>query len=300
MFGLRSVAPTVPKVVLKAVKLMKKHLLTLLATILIMVTSLQGRAQQSMVAVPDENGHIVWVNGDNAKPRPASQPASVNRQSYRNLIYWSQAEHKWKPVPVPSASKMKAAQRAAEEVTNMVAAAPLTNASFRVSGSAPPDTADLVRGRLITPQSVDKAIESAAARHGVDPNLVRAVIKVESNFNPRAVSRKGAMGLMQLMPRTAQSLNVTNAFDPEQNVDAGVRHLKSLLDNYNGDVELSLAAYNAGSNAVERNNGIPPYRETRDYVRKITGLYWGGTTRPLAPQIRISRDPEGHTVYSNE
>jgi len=97
-------------------------------------------------------------------------------------------------------------------------------------------------------------------------------------------------------------MNVSNAFDPEQNVDAGVRHLKSLLDNYNGNVELSLAAYNAGSGAVQRNNGIPPYRETRDYVRKITGLYWGGSpfSGTVKTQIRISRDPEGNLVYSNE
>jgi soluble lytic murein transglycosylase-like protein len=276
---------------------MKKHLLTFLTTLLVMLISRPGKAQ-NMVAVHDENGRTVYVNNeDAAKPKPEPQP--VSKPSYRNLVYWSQTEHRWKPVPAASTSTMKAARKAVAEVNSLVAAAPVRNASFRVSEPRSLDTGDFLRGRQVTAEAVDRAIESAAARHGVDPNLVRAIIKVESNFNPRAVSRKGAMGLMQLMPRTAQSMNVTNAFDPEQNVDAGVRHLKTLLENYNGDVELSLAAYNAGSGAVQRNNGIPPYRETRDYVRKITGLYQGGS--PFSrPQIRISRDSEGHLVYSNE
>src|SRR5262249_59000866 len=105
----------------------------------------------------------------------------------------------------------------------------------------------LNRGRVFTEQEIDAAIVQSAARHNVDANLVRSVVKVESNFNPNAVSRKGAMGLMQLMPSTARSLNVSNPFDPEQNVDAGVRHLKRLLENYGGGVRPYLAAPHAGT-----------------------------------------------------
>jgi len=147
-----------------------------------------------------------------------------------------------------------------------------------------------------SPLAVDQAINAAAERHGVDPSLVRAVIKVESNFNPHAVSRKGAMGLMQLMPYTAKSLNVGNAFDPNQNVDAGVRHLKKLLESYNGNLELSLAAYNAGSGAVNKSRGIPKYRETRDYVKRITDIYWSSAFKP---KLQETRDTEGHRYFTN-
>ena len=139
-----------------------------------------------------------------------------------------------------------------------------------------------MRGKPFTQQEIDAAIDLAASRHNVDPSLVRAVIKVESNFNPNAVSRKGAMGLMQLMPQTARQLNVVNPFDPEQNVDAGVRHLKRLMESYGGDVKLSLAAYNAGAGAVARSAGIPHFRETRNYVKRITQLYYGGSGSGLS------------------
>ena len=101
--------------------------------------------------------------------------------------------------------------------------------------------------------------------HGVDPLLVRALIQVESNYKPQARSRKGAMGLMQLMPSTAREYKVRNPFDPKANIEAGIKHLKCLIDRY-GTVELALAAYNAGEGAVTKFNGVPPYRETRNYV----------------------------------
>jgi hypothetical protein len=115
-------------------------------------------------------------------------------------------------------------------------------------------------------------ITSVAQMHGVDPLLVRALIAVESGDRPTARSTKGAMGLMQLMPSTARLYNVRNPYDPRANIAAGVKHLKSLLDRMGGAVDLALAAYNAGEGAVKKFNGIPPYQETRDYVRRILSL----------------------------
>jgi len=114
---------------------------------------------------------------------------------------------------------------------------------------------------------------AAARRHGLDPDLVMAVVSVESGFRPQAVSPKGAQGLMQLMPRTASSLGVADALDPAQNLDGGTRHLGQLLTLYGGDVTRALAAYNAGEGAVDRHGGVPPYRETRAYVKKVLERY---------------------------
>lgn len=121
--------------------------------------------------------------------------------------------------------------------------------------------------------SYDDFIQTASGRYNVDAQLIRAVIKAESDFNSAARSQKGAMGLMQLMPGTARLHNVTDAYDPSENVDGGARHLRMLLDRYQGDIELSLAAYNAGSAAVEKHGGIPPFAETREYVRRVLRFY---------------------------
>src|SRR5262245_1968292 len=131
----------------------------------------------------------------------------------------------------------------------------------------------VVRGPAVGPYI--ELIRTTAERHQVDRRLVEAVVTVESGGNPRAVSRKGAQGLMQLMPQRSALLGVRNAFDPEQNVDGGVRHLRHLLLRFRGDVTLALAAYNAGEEAVRNHGGVPPYAETQEYVRRIRALYDG-------------------------
>jgi hypothetical protein len=115
-------------------------------------------------------------------------------------------------------------------------------------------------------------IAAASQAHGVDPILVKALIQVESGYRPKARSPKGAVGLMQIMPATAREYKLRNPFDPKANIEAGVKHLKSLLDRYGSRTEVALAAYNAGPGAVQRFNGIPPYRETRNYVSRILSL----------------------------
>jgi soluble lytic murein transglycosylase-like protein len=128
-------------------------------------------------------------------------------------------------------------------------------------------------------------IDEVAARHHVPPRLVAAVISVESEFNPRAVSRRGAQGLMQLMPATAATLDVQDTFDPRENIEGGVRHLRVLMDRYHNDLPLVLAAYNAGDRAVLNYRGVPPYRETRQYVIQVLRRFDRDAARAAAQRI---------------
>lgn len=162
--------------------------------------------------------------------------------------------------------------------------------------------------RTAPPTKLTHIVDQAAEKHNLDPALVAAVISTESGWNPQAVSDKGAMGLMQLIPGTAERFGVENPFDPVQNIDGGTAYLKALLDRYNGDLTKSLAAYNAGEHAVDRRGGVPPFWETLQYVRKVKDAYFRpGSGRnpssvwsPPRHPIRKATNAQGQVVYTNE
>ena len=231
------------------------------------LSSMPARAQ--LASYMDDNGNLVFIN---------SNPP-VLRNAAAKSPKLDSAPHPTTPAePVAS-------QPAAPAAAISLTSAPL---------------------QAVPPAALDQVVQESAERHHVDPALVRAVISTESNWKTTAVSSKGALGLMQLIPGTAQRLGVGNAFDPAQNVDAGTRYLGMMLERYNGDVNKALAAYNAGPGAVDRFGGVPNYRETRNYVQKVTSSYFGpGSDRQsraygAAPPIYRTTDASGRVVFVNE
>jgi soluble lytic murein transglycosylase-like protein len=178
------------------------------------------------------------------------------------------------------------------------------SAKTATSSQAAPSSAPRVQQM---PQAeLERIVQETAVRHRVDPALVRAVIAAESAWKPDAISRKGAQGLMQLGPGTAQELGVSDTFDPAQNVDGGVRYLRKLLERYGGDLDRALAAYNAGPSAVDRARGVPNYPETRAYVQKVTNTYFQPGSARASHALGTSRaiykivDERGRVIYVNE
>jgi soluble lytic murein transglycosylase-like protein len=159
---------------------------------------------------------------------------------------------------------------------------------------------NLIEKRKQSMPGLEAHIDKVAEEQRVDPGLVRAVIEVESAWNHRAVSVKGALGLMQLMPATAAKYGVGDAFDPKQNVSGGTRHLRFLLDQFNDDTRLALAAYNAGENAVSRYKGVPPYSETRAYIQRLETLYGAFKSAVSSGRIYRTVDSRGRVVFMNE
>jgi|SRR5215813_13069593 len=150
-----------------------------------------------------------------------------------------------------------------------IASAPATPGLASVAPASAPLASPSKQLRIAAPVNLDQVVKDASGKHQIDPDFINSVIRAESGFNTRAVSPKGAQGLMQLMPGTASNLGVSNAFDPKANVDGGTRYLRWLLEKYNYDVPKALAAYNAGPHRVEQYHGVPPYLETRAYVARI-------------------------------
>jgi soluble lytic murein transglycosylase-like protein len=179
-------------------------------------------------------------------------------------------------------------------VIAQIAAGPLLagSVSSSLGPTGSPDKTDLRR-----------LVSSVSREYGVDPKLVDALVRVESAYDPRAISRRGAMGLMQLMPETASRLKVEDPFDPEENVRGGVKEFSRLVERYSGNLQLALAAYNAGEGAVSRYRGIPPYEETRTYVARIMTIYTGKPYKLAGPYrsapVRMVQDSLGNTVITN-
>lgn len=207
----------------------------------------------------------------------SSGQSSAMRRAVQMNNYVNNFNAQWAPVEKSASEAPKSNVQSFDKVLKNSAgvkfgdliAKPVT----KVNANIYTEQAKSASEKTTTRDQIKNIVFRAAKKHGVDEKLVNALIKQESGFNPNAKSRVGAMGLMQLMPATAKGLGVTNPMDPEQNVEGGVKYLKSMLNRYNGNVILALAAYNAGPGAVDKYSGVPPYKETQNYVKSILANY---------------------------
>lgn len=209
----------------------------------------------------------------------SSGKASAMQRAVQMNNYVNTLNAQWAPVEKQNTAvenqqaKIQSFENVLKNSTGVKFGDLLTRPVTKVNANIYSAQAETGAEKISTREQIKNIVFRAAKKHGVDEKLVNALIKQESGFNPNAKSKVGAMGLMQLMPATAKGLGVTNPMDPEQNVEGGVKYLKSMLNKYNGNVILALAAYNAGPGAVDRYDGVPPYKETQNYVKSILSNY---------------------------
>ena len=211
----------------------------------------------------------------NTSGQSSAMQRAVQMNNYVNNI-----NSQWEPVnknpnPVQGMDNMKSFDKVLQATSKAKFGELITNPSTRVNAQIYANSASSLSAKpdYTSKTKIKELISRVSKKHGVDEKLVNALVKQESGFNPDAKSKVGALGLMQLMPATAKGLGVTDPMDPEQNVEGGVKYLKSMLDKYNGNIILALAAYNAGPGAVDKYDGVPPYKETQNYVRSILATY---------------------------
>ncbi len=252
-----------------------------------------GRAAENISGFVDSTGRVVFVNeSTESSAKPKVPTFSNTGATGRKLLAKTSGS-------APSSDSAAFAAESAALPDDLGITEDLGDPSTAPESSSQ-NIPTVPRGR----NYIAELVSDAARRHQVDADLVHAIVRVESNYNPYAVSNKGARGLMQLIPATARRFGVMDSFDPRSNLDGGIRYLKYLMGMFKGDVRLSLAAYNAGEMAVTRNGGVPPYRETQNYIRKISELYSMSTVAAAAgvapePQIFKYVDDSGVIHYSN-